>query len=111
MSMAVQYAKTTVHECYLSDPACAAKVAEQIAKFYPQPFDAMAMLEKECGRYVKGAHKGQLRGYAAIHVVSEGGWQRLGPGEGNGRVRRPGTVLKVVVIDRFTGKVYLEVSA
>jgi hypothetical protein len=74
-----------------------------------RPFDAMALLEERCGRYTRGAHKGQLRGWAHIEVVVEGGWQRMGPGEGNGRVAYPGTILGIAIVD-FNGRAYLEVA-
>jgi hypothetical protein len=108
----VQYATITVKRCPMADPACAAKVAEHIATFYCQPFtaeQALALIEERCGRFVRGPKKGLLRGWAAIEVVTEGGWRRHGPGEGNGRVVRPGQILGITIGDDFSGKTYLEV--
>jgi hypothetical protein len=105
----VQYASTVTKRCPMSDPICAAKVAEHISAFYPQPFDAPALIEQRCGRFVRGAKKGLLRGWANIEVVTEGGWKRHGPGEGNGRVVRPGQILSINIGDDFSGKTYLEV--
>ena len=76
----------------------------------PIPFDAMALIEEKCGRYTKGKHKGELRGWASIEVVTEGGWKRHGPGERNGRVVRPGSVLSINIGDDFSGKTYLVVE-
>jgi hypothetical protein len=169
----VQYASRATKRCPMFDPACAAKVAEHIARFYPQatgacdcnaaerattshraqiearvntienvpgmsdadlvayltapyaveplhtaecasrtpiPVDGLAIIEKACGRFVRGAHKGQLRGWATIEVVTEGGWLRHGPGERNGNVVYPGTILGINIGDDFTGKTYLSIG-
>jgi hypothetical protein len=74
----------------------------------PVAFDAMALIEERCGRFVRGAHVGKLRGWANIEVCTEGGWQKLGPGQGNGRVLRPGQIVGLSITD-FNGKAYLEV--
>ena len=71
--------------------------------------DAMKLIEEKCGRYTRGQHKGQLRGWAEMAVVTEGGWKKYGPGERNGRVVRPGQVLGIKIGDSFSGKTYLEV--
>lgn len=105
----VQRARTTLKRCPLFDPACAAAVAQHVGAFYPQPFDAAALLETQCGRYTRGVHAGQLRGWAEVEVVTEGGWKRSGPGERNGRVVRPGQVLSVRVT-AYDGRPYLEVA-
>jgi hypothetical protein len=108
----VQYASTTGKRVPMFDDVAAYKVAEHIAAFYPQPFtvaEALALIEARCGRYIRGAHKGQLRGWATLEVVREGGWKRYGPGEGNGRVVRPGRILSISIGDDFSGKTYLEV--
>ena len=105
-----QYASVTAKRCPMFDPACAVRVAKYVAERQVQPFteaDALALIETACGRYVRGTRKGQLRGWASIQVVTEGGWLRYGPGERNGRVVYPGTVLQVSVDDDFTGKTYL----
>ena len=105
----VQYAQTAVKRVPMYDATCAAKVIEHISTFYPQPFDAAALVEAQCGRFTRGAHKGQLRGWATITVVAEGGWKKNGPGYGNGRVVYPGTVLSISIED-FNGKPYLQVG-
>ena len=107
-----QYASVTTKRCPMFDPACAARVAEYVAERQVQPFtvaDALALIETACGRYARGAHKGHLRGWASIQVVTEGGWLRHGPGEGNGRVVYPNTVLEVSVGNDFSGETYLTV--
>ena len=104
----VQYAATTFRSCPMHEDACAARIIEQIATFYPSSFDATALVEQACGRFARGAHKGQLRGWASIEVVTEGGWRRAGPGEGHGRVLYPGRVVSVRVTD-FHGNAYLNV--
>ena len=106
----VQYASTTVKRCPMFDDVCAAKVIEHISAKYPQPFDATALVEESCGRYLRGKHAGKLRGWANIVVVTEGGWQRHGSGERNGRVVYPGAILSISIGDDFTGKTYLEVA-
>lgn len=72
------------------------------------PFNAAALVEEKCGRFVRGQHAGKLRGWAHIEVVTEGGWKKYGPGERNGRVVRPGQVLGIKIV-AFGGKTYLEV--
>lgn len=72
------------------------------------PFDAAALVESKCGRFTRGAHAGQLRGWASIEVTTAGGWKKSGPGERNGRVIYPGTIL-AIRIEGFVGKTYLEV--
>lgn len=72
------------------------------------PFNAAALIEERCGRFTRGKSVGQLRGWAEIEVVTEGGWKKTAPGEGNGYVAYPGRVLSVKISD-FSGKVYLEV--
>lgn len=105
----VQYSSTTLKRCPMSVDECAARVIALISEKYPQPFDATAMVEEHCGRFKRGAHAGKLRGWAEIEVVTEGGWKRNGPGERNGGVVRPGTVLGIRIVD-FNGHPYLEVS-
>jgi len=109
MRNGVQRAATVTKTCPMHEPACAAKVAEHISAFYGPGFDVAAPLERACGRFVRGAHKGELRGWASIEVVTEGGWKKHGPGYRNGNVVRPNTVLGVRITD-FTGKTYLEVG-
>ncbi len=70
---------------------------------------AAALVEEKCGRYTRGQHAGKLRGWAEIEVVVEGGWRKYGPGERNGRVVRPGTILKIE-IRPFAGAPYLTVT-
>ena len=133
----IQVASTVFKRVPMFDPVCAAVVAGHIAKFYGGaggpctcpggpakhdfdndacdskkvvPYNAMPLIEAKCGRYTKGKHKGALRGWASIEVVTEGGWKRHGPGERNGRVVYPGTVLSVSIGDDFSGKTYLEVG-
>ena len=73
------------------------------------PFDAAVLIEEKCGRFTRGAHAGKLRGWAEIEVAVEGGWKKYGPGERNGRVVRPGTVLSIRIID-YNRRPYLEVT-
>lgn len=95
--------------CPMHNEACATRVAEHLTRFMGQPFtvaDAMALIEKQCGRLTRGAHKGALRGWATIAVCTRGGWKRGGYGEGNGHVVLPGTIMGVRISD-FNGKVFL----
>lgn len=108
MHNGVQYASTTIKKCPMFDDVCAAKVIEHIGNQYPQPFDATALVEEKCGRFVRGKHVGKLRGWAEIEVVVVGGWKKDGPGYRNGRVVRPGTILGIRIVD-FNGKSYLGV--
>lgn len=103
----VQRASTQIKRVPMFDEAVAAKVAEHVAFFYGPGFDAVGLIEKQCGRYTRGAHKGALRGWAEIEVVVVGGWKKTAPGEGNGFVAYPGRVLSVRISD-FNGKPYLE---
>lgn len=106
----VQYASVVIKRCPMHDDTCAARVAEQIAARMVQPFtpaDALKLIEEKCGRFTRGAHKGRLRGWASIEVVTEGGWKRHGPGERHGGVVYPGTVLGISIGDDFTGTTYL----
>lgn len=48
-------------------------------------------IAKRAGRFTRGAHKGQVRGWLFLHICSEGGWKRDGSGEGGG-VILPGTI-------------------
>lgn len=109
----VQYADTKTSKCPMFDEACARRVAGLISERYQttaaDPFDGMALIEEKCGRFVRGAHKGQLRGWAEIEICTEGGWRRLGPGQGNGRVLRPGQLVGVR-ITAFDGTCYLAVG-
>jgi hypothetical protein len=41
----------------------------------------------------------------------QGGWKRHGPGERNGRVVYPSTILSINIGDDFSGKTYLEIAA
>lgn len=100
----IQYASTSTRRVPMHDPACAAKVIEHVSRMTGG--DSTAYVEEKCGRYTRGAHKGALRGWASITVVEVGGWKKNGPGEGNGRVVRPGTVLSVVIAD-FNGREFL----
>jgi hypothetical protein len=111
------YAQTTTKRVPMFDPAVAAKVAEHVSGFYcqalaadgtPIPFDGMALIEEKCGRYTRGAHKGQLRGWAEITIVERGGWKKDAPGYLNGHVERPGQIRSIRITD-FTGRCYLEV--
>jgi len=114
--MGVQYAKITHKRCPMSDETCAAKVIEHISKFYTRnaagelTINIAEIVENSCGRYVKGKNKGKLRGWATISVCTEGGWKKEGPGEGNGGVIYPGTVLGISIGDDFSGKVYFSVG-
>jgi hypothetical protein len=104
----VQRASTTIKRCPMADDVCAAKVAEHVAKFYGPGFDAMALIEEQCGRFTSGKSAGKLRGWAEIEVVTTGGWKKTAQGEGHGFVARPGRVLSIRISD-FSGKTYLEV--
>lgn len=106
-----QYATIATKRCPMFDPACVAVVARHIAALRVQPFseaDALSLIEKSCGRYVRGKHKGLIRGWASIQICTEGGWKRHGPAEGNGRVVYPGTLISVSIGDDFSGKTYLQ---
>lgn len=83
------------------------KKAAEMPAFDPQAA-ATKLVEERCGRYQRGAHAGQLRGWAEIDVCTEGGWKKNGPGERNGRVVYPGTVVHIRIND-FNGNAYLEV--
>jgi hypothetical protein len=96
----------------MANPTCAETVAKHIARFMAQPFteeQAAKLVEEKCGRYTRGKNKGQLRGYAYIEVCTVGGWRLYGPGERNGGVCYPGTVLSVTIAD-FNGNAYLSVG-
>lgn len=103
-----QYASTEIKRCPMHDDTCAAKIIEHISNMYPPPFDAAQLVEERCGRFTRGAHVGKLRGWAAIEIVTVGGWKKHGPGYLNGRVVRPGQILSIRIED-FNGKTYLEV--
>lgn len=110
----VQYAGTRCYRGPMHDPVFAERVAEKLAQTRVQPFttaDALAMFEVQLGRLTRGTHKGGLRGWATVEVVSEGGWKRGGPsyhGDGPvGRVVRPGELVRVTVSD-FAGKILFE---
>lgn len=102
------YAQAVTKRVPMFDPNVASKVAEHISAFYPQPFDGMALIEKECGRYTRGKHKGAIRGWAEITIVERGGWKKDGPGYMYGHVERPGEIRQIRITD-FGGKCYLEV--
>lgn len=108
--MGAQYARTAIKSCPMYEDVCASTVAAHIASFYSPGFDAVSLLEARCGRFTRGKHAGKLRGWAKVTVVTEGGWKRSGPGEDNGRVVYPGTVLGVSITD-FYGKVFLAVGS
>lgn len=108
----VQFAKFIEKRCPMSDPVCYEKVLSLFAGFTPQGTtpewkeNMIKLIEEKCGRYVKGKNKGQIRGWAHIRICSEGGWEVLGPGAGNGRVVYPGTIMDVMIRD-FNGNVYI----
>lgn len=104
--MSVQRAVIESKRCPMSDDGCAAKVIEHISNLTGNP-DAAKLVEERCGRFKSGRTPGKLRGWATIDVCVVGGWKRNGPGEGNGRVVRPGTILGVRV-DDFNGRPYIE---
>ena len=103
--MSTTRARMVVKRCPMFDPACAAKVVEHVtAKFVAagvEPPDVAAQLEAACGRYSRGAHKGQLRGWAAIETCVSGGWRAND--NGSGGVVYPGTIGQIVV-EAFDGK-------
>lgn len=109
-----QYATIEIKACPMFDDTCAATVMKHIGDRYTRnangelTIDVPAMIEKACGRYIRGKHVGKLRGYAHMTVVTKGGWQKLGPGEGNGRVVTPGTILDISIVD-YTGKPYFAI--
>jgi hypothetical protein len=105
----VQYATVETKRCPMSDDGCAARVIEHLTAKYAPGTDVAAIVEKACGRFSRGKHPGKLRGWASIEVCTEGGWRRLGPGERNGYVMRPGTIGRVAIED-FNGRPYLEVA-
>ena len=67
--------------------------------------DVGALLVEKCGLYIRGSHKGKLRGWAIIKVCTVGGWLKDGPGYMNGKVVLPGSILSIEIKD-FNGKVY-----
>jgi len=67
--------------------------------------DPAKFIEEKCGRYARGKHAGQLRGWATWTYVLHGGWTIDGPGAGNGHVVRPGQFISLVVAD-FNGNPY-----
>lgn len=113
--MNVQRARIETKRCPMADENCAARVIGLIEGFYTRDaagqltVNVREIIEKACGRYVRGKNKGKLRGWASIEVVTAGGWQVLGPGAGNGRVVRPGTVIGIKIED-FVGHVYYDVA-
>ena len=70
--------------------------------------DIPSLIEKKCGRYVRGKHQGKLRGWATWTFVIQGGWLKDGPGYMNGYVVRPGQYLDIQITD-YNGKVFMEV--
>ncbi len=46
-----------------------------------------ADIERQCGRFTKGKHKGELRGWIVYHKVREGGWSFA-----SGGVFKPGLI-------------------
>lgn len=108
----VQKARIEEKACPMFDAACALRVAEHVASFMTQPFSveqAKQLIEEKCGRYVKGKHKGELRGYAYLRVCTVGGWKFNGPGQGNGFVAYPGKLYGLTIAD-FDGHPYLAVG-
>jgi hypothetical protein len=101
----IQRAIVTTKRCPMSDDVCAAKVIEHLSNLGVP--NAAQVVEEKCGRFKSGKTPGKLRGWASIAVCTEGGWKRNGPGEGNGRVVYPGTILGVAITD-FYGKAYVE---
>jgi len=105
--MNTPYAQFTRHRCPMHDASCAARVADLVASRFVQPFtaeQAMALIEQQVGRYVRGPHAGQLRGWAHIEVCERGGWVKDGPGYHRGHVERPGQIRSIHITD-FTGRV------
>lgn len=108
-------AHVMVHRAPMHDDLVVAKVCEHIAHLSVRngngelSFDPMQLLEDRCGRLTRGAHKGKLRGWVHIKVVSRGGWLKKGPGYMNGRVVRPDQVIGFGIYD-FHGKPYLEMG-
>lgn len=99
--MHVQYAKTEVHRCPMAEQVCAETVARHVAELKNLDVEtATSEIETACGRYSRGAHKGQLRGWAVVTVVREGGWNRA-----VGGVLYPGTVVSVTISD-FNNRPY-----
>jgi hypothetical protein len=92
------------------DDKVAARIIEQITEFYVPGNDVAAIIEKACGRYVRGKHKGKLRGWATVVFCTEGGWKKDGPGYHNGRVYYPGTVVRITISD-YSGKTYLDMQS
>jgi hypothetical protein len=93
------------------DPKVAAKAAEYVEYFSTRnsmgeiTFDPIALIEEKCGRYTRGKHKGELRGYLEVLYVSIGGWRKTGSYM-QGYAVRPGKVLGVK-ISGWKGEVYL----
>src|SRR5262245_41870183 len=102
-----QRAIVVTKRCPMADDQCASTVIRHIGDKYPQPFDAAALVEQRCGRYVRGTHAGKLRGWASIEVCTVGGWRR--DGYETGRVMRPGEIGRIEITD-FNGKKYLDVA-
>lgn len=73
--------------------------------------EAMNMLEKQCGRYTRGKHKGELRGYVAVTYCVEGGWLRTGASGTHGpegRVVYPNTLTNLEICG-FGGEELLKI--
>ncbi len=113
VSGGVQRASIQTRTVPMFDDVAARTVAGHLAKMMVQPFtveQALALIEEKCGRYVRGKHEGQLRGWASISLCTEGGWKRHGPGERNGRVVYPGQIVGISIGDDFSGKTYLQME-
>ena len=110
------YAQTQISSGPMWDPQVFARAVEHITAMSTRngeggmTYDPAAMLEGNCGRYSRGKHKGEIRGWMHIKYVSRGGWLKAGPGYMNGGVVRPDTILGLTVTD-FNGKIYYEIGA
>lgn len=69
--------------------------------------DIPSLIEKRCGRFSRGKHAGELRGWASWQIVTGGGWLKDGPGYMNGHVVRPGQAFGLQITD-FSGKVLFD---
>jgi len=101
------YATIERKSCPMFDEKCVDRVINMIAFHSNEDKETIRKnIEEKCGRFIRGKHIGQLRGWAHWSVVVRGGWLKDGPGYMNGHVVRPGTIFNIEISD-FNGKRYL----
>ena len=89
------YAKHREEIRYLNTPQGLAFASKQL-DLTPEEIEAIV------GKYSRGKYVDTLRGAVKYDYYYYGGWKAEGPGEHNGRVIRPGTILNVELVDLFT---------